>query len=157
MELKLLKRDIHIYSAIRNREDRSRTEDLLVLDGFDVSSFSSASDLWEHFQIRRARFVITDRRFGEEMSGLDLARHLRKHFVLPYVYVLMFSQMNTLSEIEEALLAGVDDYIIKPPNRFQIRSRVLVGLRWLSYVDSINPGVNASPLSLDLRSPDLAV
>ena len=152
-----MKKDVHIYSAIRNREDRSRTEDLLVLDGFDVSSFSFASELWERFRIRPARFVITDRRFGEEMSGLDLARSIRKHHVLPYVYILMFSQLNSLSEIEEALLAGVDDYIIKPPNRFQIRSRVLVGLRWLSYVDSINPGVNASPVSVDLRSPDLAL
>jgi hypothetical protein len=31
----------------------------------------------------------------------------------------------------------VDDYLVYPHNSFQIRSRVLVGLRWLTYIDSI--------------------
>jgi DNA-binding response OmpR family regulator len=126
-----------IYLAIKKRDDRSQIEDELVLDGADVSSFGSASDLWEHFQARPARLVITDRRFGDEFDGLALVHKIRKHHQLPYVYVLMRSAMSQLEQIKAGLDAGVDDYLIRPHNPFQIRSRVLVAMRWLTYVDSI--------------------
>jgi DNA-binding response OmpR family regulator len=45
--------------------------------------------------------------------------------------------MSQLDEIKTGLEAGVDDYLVKPHNPFQIRSRVLVAMRWLTYIDSI--------------------
>jgi len=126
-----------IYLAVQNREDRSHIEDSLVLDHADVSSFASARSLWERFQERSARFVITDRRFGDEFDGLEMVRRIRKDFMLPYVYVLMRSTMDRLKEIQEGLDAGVDGYLVKPHNPVQIRSQVLVGMRWLTYLDSI--------------------
>lgn len=128
---------IHIYLALRNQAERSDIEDHLVLDGGYVSSFKSARELWECFQNRPVRFVITDRRFGDDFTGIDLAREIRKNFSLPYVYVLMRASMGQVKEIQEGLAAGVDDYMVKPHNSFQIRSRVLVGFRWLTYIDSL--------------------
>jgi DNA-binding response OmpR family regulator len=127
----------NIYIAIRDREDRSHIEDQLVLDGADVSTFASASDLWERFQIRPARFVVTDRRFGDAFDGLELVRQIRKNYQIPYVYILMRSVMTQIKEIREGLDLGVDDYLVRPHNPFQIRSRVLVGMRWITYIDSI--------------------
>jgi hypothetical protein len=63
---------LSIYLAIKNPTDRSHLEDQLVLDGFYVSTFPTATALWDVFQQRRARFLITDRRFDDEFSGLDL-------------------------------------------------------------------------------------
>ena len=127
-----------IYLAIRKQDDRSKLEDQLVLDGADVSSFASASDLWDLFQARPARFIITDQRFGSEFTGLELVRRIRKHYSGPYVYVLMRSIREQIKDIQEGLRTGVDGYLVKPHNPFQIRSQVLVGLRWLTYIDSIN-------------------
>jgi DNA-binding response OmpR family regulator len=127
----------NIYLAIRKQEDRSHIEDELVLDGANVSTFGSAKDLWEHFQVRPARLVITDRRFGDGFDGMELVRKIRKHYQLPYIYVLMRSVMGQLDQIRAGLEAGVDDYLITPHNPFQIRSRVLVAMRWLTYIDSI--------------------
>lgn len=133
-----LKKDIGIYLAMKKDEERSRMEDTLVLDGFDVSTFKSARALWDRFQTQSARIVMTERRFGEAMSGLELTRNIREHFLLPYVYVVVLSSMSRLKEIEEGLASGVDDYLLKPHNPLQLRSRVLVGLRWLSYIDSLH-------------------
>jgi PleD family two-component response regulator len=133
-----LKKDIKIYTAIRQRPDRSKMEDLLVLDGFDVSSFPTPQELWEHMKTRPARFVITDRRFDGDFSGLDLVANIRKTYRLPYIYVVLRSTMGRLEEIKEGLAAGADDYLLRSNNQFQIRSRVLVGLRWLAYMDSLN-------------------
>jgi PleD family two-component response regulator len=129
---------INIYLAIRKDDERSHIEDQLVLDGADVSSFASAKELWKHFQTRPVRFVITDRRFGTNFDGMELVRLIRKNYQLPYVYVLMRSRMGQLKEIKEGLAAGVDDYLVYFPNdSFQIRSCALVGMRWLTYIDSI--------------------
>jgi DNA-binding response OmpR family regulator len=130
---------VPIYITIRNGEDRSNMEDQLVLDDYDVSSFAKASDLWTAFQNRPARFIITDRRFGDDFGGLDLCKKIREKYLLPYVYIVVLSVMSRIKEIEEGLVVGVDDYLIKKFNPFQIRSRVLVGLRWLQYLDSILP------------------
>ena len=127
----------NIYLAIRNPDERSHIEDQLVLDGVNVSCFASVQDLWEHFQTRPVRFVITDRRFGTGFDGMELVRQIRNNYQLPYVYVLMRSRLAQLKEIREGLDLGVDDYLVYPHNSFQIRSRVLVGLRWLTYIDSI--------------------
>ncbi|MCU0783948.1 MAG: response regulator [Verrucomicrobia bacterium] len=134
-----LKKDARIYLAFKNSKDSSQIEDTLVLDGFDVSTFQSAGALWDAFRQRPARIVITERRFGSDLSGLDLARNIRKHFVLPYCFIVILSTMNRIKEIEEGLAAGVDDYLIRPHNPFQLRSRILVGLRWLDYIDRQNP------------------
>jgi len=75
--------------------------------------------------------------FWGGFEGLELVRKIRKHYQLPYIYMLMRSAMNQLDEIKGGLDAGVDDYLVKPHNPFQIRSRVLVGLRWLTHIDSI--------------------
>lgn len=129
--------DLHIYLAIRNSETRSQLEDQLVSDGLKVSVFSTASALWSTFQDKPARLIIIDRRIADGLSGLELARRIRQQFLLPYVYVLMLSTMNSLAEIKEGLAEGVDDYLIKPHNPLQLRSRVLVGMRWLNYIDSL--------------------
>jgi DNA-binding response OmpR family regulator len=141
-----------IYIAMQNRQDLSRMEDMLVLDGFDISTFTSSSDLWEHFQARPARIVIVDRRFGDAAVGLDLVRKIRLHHTLPYTYILMRSSMERIEEIEEALAAGADDYIIKPHNPFQMRTRVLVGLRWVAYIDSLFAGKSSASRQESVKS-----
>jgi len=127
----------NIYIAILNRDERSHFEDQLVLDGVDVSCFPSARDLWQHFQICPARYVITDRRFGDDFDGLELVRQIRKNYQLPYIYVLMRGAMCQIGDIKEGLNLGVDDYLVSPHNPIQIRSRVLVGMRWITYIDSV--------------------
>lgn len=136
-----------IYIAIRNQDERSRMEDQLVLDGVNVSTFKNAEDLWNAFQISQARFIITDRKFGTDFDGIELTRQIRKNFGLPYVYILMRGAMGQIKDIQEGLSAGVDDYLIKPHNLFQIRSRVLVGMRWLTHMDSVatNSAGTATP------------
>jgi DNA-binding response OmpR family regulator len=134
----------NIYVAIRNSDERSHIEDQLVLDGANVSCFASAQELWQQFQTRPVRFILTDRLFGVEFDGMELVRQIRKSYQLPYVYVLMRSRLGQIQEIKEGLEAGVDDYLIFPHNNFQIRSRVMVGMRWITYIDSITGGAKAA-------------
>ena len=145
---------IKIYIAIRTLQDRDHIEDELVLDGGDVSSFASANELWEHFRIHPCRFVITDRRFADLSDGMELARAIRQNHPIPYVYVLVRSIMSEMNDIAQGLELGVDDYLVRPHNPFEIRARVLVGMRWLRYIDSIMGTTQEIPMERG-RQPEM--
>jgi len=131
---------LKLYLAVKRHEERSNMEDTLVLDGFNIRAFATASDLWEAFQQTPARIVISERRFADGFTGLNLVSNIRKHHLTPYVYTVVLSTMANLKEMKEALAVGVDDYLVRPHNRFQLRSRALVGMRWLNYIDSLFEG-----------------
>lgn len=128
---------LRLYLAVKKREERSQMEDTLVLDGFNIRTFPTAKDLWAAFQQSPARIVISERRFANGFSGLDLVCNIRKHHLTPYVYAVVLSTLASLKEMKEALAVGVDDYLVRPHNRFQLRSRALVGMRGLNYIDSL--------------------
>ncbi len=134
-----LKDNLNIYMAISDWQARSSTEDLLVLHGFDVSSFSAPDPLWERFLARPARFIILDRFFKNDASGLDFVKRIREQNLSPYVYILVRSTTERLGDVQEALAAGANDCVVvyKIHDPFQIQSRILVGLRWLNYLDSL--------------------
>lgn len=132
-----LQKEIRIYIAAKRPEDRTHYADSLIVDGFNATAFSSADELWNHFQLRTARIVMTERRFEYGLSGLQLVERIRQQNPWPYVYVIVTSAMNQVEEIEQGLEAGVDDYLLKPFNPIQLRARALVALRWLSYLDSL--------------------
>lgn len=126
-----------ICLAIANPLRSSKLETILGEDGYEVVPFRSAKELWNNFEWRRPRYIITDRLFPDGFSGLDLCREVRSRYMLPYVYIHILSVRTSIPEIEEALDAGANDYSIQPVSPFQVRARVRVGLRWLNYIDSI--------------------
>jgi len=132
--------NLKLYRAVKRRVERSHMEDTLVLDGFNVRTFATATELWAAFQPAPARIVITERRFADGFSGLNLVQTIRKHHLTPYVYAVVLSTMNSLKQIRESLAVGADDYLVRPYNPFQLRSRALVGMRWLNYIDSLYVG-----------------
>ena len=132
-----LQKEIRIYIAAKRPDDRAHLTDSMIVDGFNVTSFASADELWNCQQSRPARIVVTERRFDYGISGLELVARIRSHHPWPYVYVVVMSSMNTIEEIEHGLEAGVDDYLLKPFNPVQLRARALVALRWLCYLDSL--------------------
>lgn len=131
---------LKLYLAVKKREERSRMEDTLVLDGFNIRSFATANELWEAFQQTPARIVISERRFADSFSGLNLVSNIRKYHLTPYVYTVVLSTLAKLNEMKEAMAVGADDYLVLPHNPFQLRSRALVGMRWLNYIDSLFEG-----------------
>jgi len=132
-----LQKEIRIYIAVKRADERTHYADSMTVDGFNVTAFPAASELWDCFQLRPARIVMTERRFDYGLSGLELVNHIRQQQPWPYVYVAVMSAMNQMEEIEQGLEAGVDDYLLKPFNPIQLRARALVALRWLSYLDSL--------------------
>ena len=136
--------DVPIYIVIAEPVEASRIEIVLAKDGYDVVPFRSAKQLWDNFKRCRPRYIITDRRFRDEFTALDLCRNVREQYMLPYVYIHVLGRAGNMEVIEEVLSVGANDYSVKPLSPSQLRARVRVGLRWLGYIDSITaPAVGA--------------
>ena len=103
--------NLRLYLGVKGRDERSKMEDTLVLDGFNVRTFGTAEELWAAFQQTPARIVITERRFADGFTGLDLVINIRKYHLRPYVYAVVLSTMNNLKQIKEALAVGAETTI----------------------------------------------
>lgn len=65
------------------------------------------------------------------MDGLELIQRIR-HAQLPrYVYILMLTAKNEKSDIVHGMDAGADDYLTKPFDKDELRSRLQAGIRIL--------------------------
>jgi DNA-binding response OmpR family regulator len=137
MAQRKLSQGFPICLALAEPPQSSRIESVLAQDGYDVLAFSSASELWKNFGWRQPRYIITDRRFPDGYSALDLCRDVRARYMLPYVYIHVLGRANSITEIEQVLEAGANDYSVKPITPSQLRARLRVGLRWLNYIDSL--------------------
>ncbi len=68
------------------------------------------------------------------MDGLELCQNIKdpKHG-LPFIYTILLTSKNTKDDIVTGLEAGADDFLTKPVQPEELRSRVKVGMRILDY------------------------
>jgi response regulator RpfG family c-di-GMP phosphodiesterase len=63
------------------------------------------------------------------MDGLEVCRAARQRGQGPYVYVILLTARGQKEDIVAGLEAGADDYVAKPFNPAELRSRLRVGER----------------------------
>ena len=66
------------------------------------------------------------------ISGIELCQRIRARKTGRYPYVLLLSSKDAKQDIVEALDAGADDYLTKPLDTNELRSRLRVGSRILA-------------------------
>lgn len=78
---------ITICLAVSDPVRSTKLEKILGEDGYDVVSFRTAKEIWDNFEWRRPRYIITDLKFPDGFSGLNLCREVRSRYMLPYAYI----------------------------------------------------------------------
>jgi len=71
------------------------------------------------------------------LDGIDVLRHIRKLSQGKYVYTLMLTAKNRKQDLLTAMEAGADDYLSKPVDPAELRSRITVGKRILDLQQSL--------------------
>lgn len=98
-------------------DDEESIRDLVKLvlerEGHSVEGAGGGSEALE--RLRRARFdlVILDRAMPL-MSGIEVLGEVRRDPALRGLKVLMCTAAGLMSDVDEALSAGADDYAVKP-------------------------------------------
>ncbi|MEP6464619.1 MAG: response regulator [Frankiaceae bacterium] len=90
-------------------------ECLLAADGMQA---------WKLLQRGGVRVVITDRMMPD-MDGLQLCRLIRSELNTGYGYVILASMLTEREQVREGMLAGADDYLLKPLQRHELDLRLI--------------------------------
>lgn len=63
------------------------------------------------------------------IDGLKICREVRKQIEKPYVYIVLITSKTQKKDLVEAMAAGADDFISKPPDKNELRMRLRAGKR----------------------------
>lgn len=96
---------------------------------YDVTAVSDGKKAWEILRDPDSpRLAILDWMMPE-IDGIELCRKIRELEDKPYTYIILVTAKKQKEEIVTGLNFGADDYIIKPFDPNELKSRVKSGIR----------------------------
>ena len=105
----------HIRLLIRKTLERA---------GYEVEEASNGKEALKAIQLDEEIFLILLDYMMPRMSGIDFLKRV-KEFKREYgFFVLMLTAKSTMEDIKDCLVAGADDYIIKPMDRDVLLEKV---------------------------------
>src|SRR5205823_1276277 len=102
----------------------------LQLWGDEVVGAADGAEGWELFRTGDFRLVITDWTMPE-MDGLALTQRIRSSSGSNHAYVILLTGRSKTEDLVRAMEAGADDFIGKPFDRDELRSRLRQGKRMI--------------------------
>jgi len=103
---------------------------ILSAQGHVVHEAESGTDAWGTWQLAAPRVVVADW-VMPEMDGLELCRKIRSVPDRPYTYFILQTARGGRESLDEAMEAGVDDFLLKPAGAEDLRARLRVAERIL--------------------------
>ena len=109
-------------------------EEWLAEWGYDVISAPDGQIAWEMIQQQDEppRMALLDWMMPN-MDGVELCQHIKQGENLPFIYTIILTSKSSKEDIVTGLDAGADDYLSKPVQPEELRSRLNVGLRIIDY------------------------
>ncbi len=107
---------------------RKKMELLVKSLGHETIVAKDGLEGWEVWKKERARMVITDWMMPG-MDGLELCRRIRKAEGSQYIYIIMVTSREDLSDLVTGMDAGADDFITKPFVKEELSVRIRAGER----------------------------
>ena len=104
--------------------------------GYVVTEAKDGEEAWELMQAPDApRIMIVDW-LMPRLDGIDLCRRVKQEFV-KRPYIILLTQVTGTANIVKGLEAGADEFLSKPFNMAELRSRLSVGSRIIHYEDAL--------------------
>jgi DNA-binding response OmpR family regulator len=111
-------------------------ESSLVLLGHEVVKAANGKEAWDLLESEPIQFVVSDWSMPK-MDGLELCRRIREERS-EYVYFILLTSRSASNENQDlALAAGVDDFLSKPVDPHELKVRLHVASRIISYTTHI--------------------
>ncbi len=101
--------------------------------GYDVVSACDGNEAWEILQKNDAPRIALLDWIMPHMNGIELCEKIKKAEKMPFTFVIILTSKTNKEDIVKGLDAGADDYVIKPFDSNELKSRVAAGIRILKY------------------------
>jgi two-component system cell cycle response regulator len=104
-------------------------ENFLKEWGYEVLSTPDGVEAWEIMQQAEAPSLVISDWMMPAMEGPELCEKIRGMDRTDYTYFILLTAKGDKKDIIEGLESGADDFIVKPFNRQELRSRIKIGER----------------------------
>lgn len=98
-------------------------EAILPQDEYEATMVTSGKDALAMLNAREWDLIISDVMMPQ-MSGYELTQKIRERFTLTELPVLLLTARSQPKDIQSGFLAGANDYVTKPVEPIEIRSRI---------------------------------
>jgi len=98
-------------------------ETILSSDDYDTTMVTSGKEALAKLNAKEWDLVISDVMMPQ-MSGYELTRMIRERFTLTELPILLLTARSQPKDIQCGFLAGANDYVTKPVETIEIRSRI---------------------------------
>ncbi len=113
--------------------------------GFNTRSASGSMEALAAIAKDRPQVIVSDW-YMPEKDGLELCRTIRKS-TGPYIYfILITSASADHNNREEAMAAGVDEFLTKPIDEFELRVRLRGAQRIMEYIERVTSLESVLPI-----------
>ncbi|MFH2010212.1 MAG: response regulator [bacterium] len=106
-----------------DRDTREMLREVLEADGYEVTVVSNGLRLISALQVDQPDLVVLDV-IMSWMDGLELCRAIKKNPQFKEIPVIFVSARSEPSDVQEGFDCGCTDYLTKPVDLEQLRTRV---------------------------------
>jgi two-component system cell cycle response regulator len=121
-----------VLIAEDDRDSRELLGWMLQKLGYQVVATANGKEAWDAFRKGRFRLVISDV-LMPEIDGLELCRRIRTHKQSKYTYIIMITALIGKKDYLEGMDAGADDFVTKPFDPDELKARLRVAERIISF------------------------
>jgi two-component system cell cycle response regulator len=132
-----------VLIAEDDRDSRELLTWLLQKLGYQVVATENGQEAWDAYRKGRFRIVISDV-LMPEIDGLELCRRIRKHKQSKYTYIIVITALIGKKDYLEGMDAGADDFVTKPFDPDELKARLRVAERILSFQEHAMDSGSAS-------------
>jgi len=125
-----------VLIAEDDQDSRELLSWLLQKLGYQVVAAPNGKDAWEAFRKGRFRLVISDV-LMPEVDGLELCRKIRRHKQSKYTYIIIITALIGKKDYLEGMEAGADDFVTKPFDPDELKARLRVAERIISFQEQV--------------------
>ncbi len=124
---------MHVLVAEDSPVYRKLLGNYLVEWGFRHTIVSDGSEAWQVLQHGDSPRLLLLDWVLPGVDGVELCRRVRTRGLAgnPYSYIVLLTGKDRKQDMLEAMQAGVDDYLVKPFDEWELRARLNVGKRIL--------------------------
>jgi len=99
-------------------------EAILLSEEYEVTTVTSGKEVLSLIEKQEWDLIISDVMMPQ-MSGFELTRRIRKRFTLTELPILLLTARSQPKDIQTGFIAGANDYVTKPVEPTEIRSRIV--------------------------------
>src|SRR5436853_5845273 len=126
---------MRVLIAEDDRDSRELLSWILQKLGYQVVAAANGKEAWDAFRRGRFRLVISDV-LMPEIDGLELCRRIRTHKQSKYTYIIVITALIGKKDYLEGMEAGADDFVTKPFDPDELKARLRVAERIISFQEA---------------------